>query len=137
MTKLNESSELYSGIFWIKDINNPTTELFFTIPTDEYGNSSQIFNSKNGFTYNHERTWKELHQNKPFDYYPRGRVDIQNGVARIFINPNLNTPEIINLIKKEFNLTEMNGIKRVKVLVDNSEHYRCHLDNGYEKFSTR
>lgn len=130
---LLESSELYSGIFWIKDIDNPTNGLFFQVPTDEFGNSSNIFNSKDGSTYNHELTWKELHQNKPFNYYPRGRVDIQNGVARIFINPNLNTPKIISLIKDEFNLTEMNGIKKVKVLVDNSEHYRCHLDNGYGK----
>ena len=130
---LLESSELYSGIFWIKDIDNPTNELFFQVPTDEFGNSSNIFNSKDGSTYNHELTWKELHQNKPFNYYPRGRVDIQNGVARIFINPNLNTPKIISLIKDKFNLTEMNGIKKVKVLVDNSEHYRCHLDNVYGK----
>ena len=133
MKSLNESSELYSGIFWIKDIDNPTNELFFTIPTDEYGNNSQVFNSKNGFTYNHETTWKGLHQNKPFDYYPRGRVDIQNGTARIFINPNLNTPEIIEFIKQEFNLNERNGIKKVKVFPDNSEHYKCHLDNGYGK----
>ena len=129
--RLNESSELCSGIFWIKDPSKPTSELFFQIPTDEYGNTSAIFNSKNGFTYNHERTWAELHQNKPFDYYPRGRVDIQNGTARIFINPSLNTTEIINLIKDEFNLNERNGIKKIKVLVDNSEHYKCHLDRGY------
>lgn len=131
--KLNESSELYSGIFWIKDINRPTSDLFFQVPTDEFGNTSQIFNAKNGSTYNHEQTWKELHQSKPFDYYPRGRVDIQNGVARIFINPNLDTPKIIDLIKKEFNLNERNGIKKIKILVDNSEHYRCHLDNGYKE----
>lgn len=130
---LLESSELYSGIFWIKDIDNPTNELFFQVPTDEFGNSSNIFNSKDGSTYNHELTWKELHQNKPFDYYPRGRIDIQNGTARIFINPNLNTPEILRLIKNEFNLNERNGIKRVKVFVDNSEHYKCHLDKGYGK----
>lgn len=128
MNKLNESSELYSGIFWVKDVDNPTNELFFTIPTDEYGNNSFIFNSKNGSTYNHEQTWATLHQNKPFDYYPRGRVDIQNGVARIFINPNLNTPRILDLIKNEFNLNERNGIKKIKVLIDNSEHYKCHLD---------
>ena len=131
MNRLNESSELYSGIFWIKDMDNPTNELFFMVPTTEYGNSSTIFNSRNGSTYNHKATWATLHQSKPFDYYPRGRVDIQNGVARIFINPNLNTEEIINLIKSEFNLTTGNGIKKVKVLVDNSEHYRCHLDDGY------
>lgn len=129
--KLNEDSELYKGIFWIRDIDNPTNELFFQIPTDEYGNSSSIFNSKKGDTYNHERTWKELYEKKPFDYYPRGRVEIRNGVARIFLNPNLNTEEIIDLIKREFNLTSRNGIKNIKVFPDYSEHYRCYLDKGY------
>lgn len=129
MSKLNESSELYSGIFWIKDPDNPTNELFFPIPTDEYGNNSGLFNSRNGLTYNHENTWKELHINKPFDYYPRGRVDIQNSVARIFLNPNLNTEKVIDFIKKEFNLNEMNGIKKIVVKPDFSIHYRCHLDN--------
>lgn len=125
---LNEDSELYRGIFWIKDVDNPTNELFFKIPTNEYGNSDGNYNSKNGNTYNHKLTWKDLHHNKPFNYYPRGRVEIRNGVARIFINPNLNTTEIINLIKKEFNLNIHNGIKSVKVFIDNSEHYKCYLD---------
>ena len=131
MTKLNEDSELYRGIFWIKDVDNPTAEWFFQIPTDEYGNSSYIFNSKKGNTYNHELTWNELHQKKPYNYYPRGRVEISNGIAKIFINPNLNTEKIINLVKSEFNLTERNGIKKIKVIPDYSEHYKCYLDGGY------
>lgn len=126
--ELNESSELYRGIFWIKDIDNPTSEFFFKIPTDEYGNSSGVYNSRSGLTYNHEQTWKELGQTKPYNYYPRGRVEIRNGVARIFLNPNLNRVDIISLIKKEFNLTPYNGIKDVKVFVDNSDHYKCYLD---------
>ena len=125
---INEDSELYRGIFWIKDIDKPTNELFLKIPSDEYGNSNTTYNSKNGNTYNHKATWDELNQKKSFDYYPRGRVEIRNGIARIFINPNLNTESILNLIKSEFNLTKHNGIKDIKIFIDNSEHYKCYLD---------
>ena len=130
---LNEDSNLYRGIFWIKDIDNPKNDLMFKIPTDEYGNyigdyKEASFNSKSGTSLNHKRTWEKLHQNKPFDYYPRGRVEISNGVAKIFINPHLRDKNIINLIKSEYNLTKCNGIKDIKILDDNSEHYKCYLD---------
>ncbi|MCR5066976.1 MAG: hypothetical protein K6A14_02815 [Erysipelotrichaceae bacterium] len=65
---------------------------------------------------------RELTHGKPFNYYPRGRVEIRNDEARIFINPLLNEERIIEYIKEQFNLKE-NMVGSVRVLVDNSRHY--------------
>ena len=88
---LNESRELYSGIFWIKDLENlsKNKDLCFLIPCDSYGNiTSDIeLNAKSGLTYNHEKVWnslnKKITEGKPFNYFPRGRVQITNGKAII------------------------------------------------------
>ena len=134
---LTESKDLYKGIFWIVDLNDieKNKDYCFQIPVSLDGtivSDNFISNAKSGSTYNHEKTWKtlssKLTHNKPFDYYPRGRVEIKNGLVDIFLNPNINTPEIINFLKKEFNLNDYNGIKKFRVHSDNSEHYRCYLD---------
>ena len=132
---LKEDIELYSGVFWIKDIDNPTDELIFQIPTSSDGevNSDGLdLNAKSGNTYNHEKLWKELSSNltdnKPFDYYPRGRVMIKNGVADIYANPYLLTDNIKNFIVNNYHLFQINGIKKTRWHADNSEHYKCYLD---------
>lgn len=60
---------------------------------------------------------------KPFDYYPRGRVDINSrGEAVIYMNTNIGK-EIIPKIKTAFGITIEPIIK-----YDRSEHYKCYLD---------
>lgn len=136
--KLNESNELYKGVFWIKDINNieSSKDLLFQISCNSDGDSEIINDysaSKNGLTYNHERLWKTLPSkitdNKPFNYYPRGRVEIKNGNADIYVNPNLFTDEIKSYLISEYHLNSFNGIKKIRFHADNSDHYRCYLDN--------
>ena len=136
---LIESTELYSGIFWIVDLDDiyNNKNYVFTFPCDMYGNPvSELdfdMSSKNGETYNHRRVWSmlssKLTHNKPFDYYPRGRVQISNGKAIIYLNPNIDTEEIRDFIIDEFNLIERNGIKKIVFNVDGSNHYKCYLDN--------
>lgn len=129
---------LSKGIFWI---TNPDcveeNELFFRIPVDSMGVidgsvDRTVLNSKNQDNYNHKRTWESLNtkesRNKRFDYYPRGRVEITGGKATIFATPCICTEEIVFYIIKEFELTEENGIQRVVVIPDHSEHYKCYLD---------
>ena len=135
---LTESSELYSGIFWIVDLDNINNnrKYVFPFPCDSYGNPISDIDmnvgSKNGQTYNHERVWsylpKELTHNKSFDYYPRGRVQIANGKAIVYLNPNIDTEEVHKFIIDEFNLTTHNGINRIVFNVDGSNHYKCYLD---------
>lgn len=135
--KLLEDRQLYKGVFWIVDLENTynNSNYCFTIPSDEYGNvqaDDLYLNAKSGTTYNHEKLWntlsKRMTQGKPFNYYPRGRVEIQNGKATIYLNPNINTKEIVKFLVDEFNLTERNGIKKIIIHSDGSNHYKCFLD---------
>ena len=135
---LLEDTHLQRGIFWIKDIDNIySSNLYFTIPCDANGDNMYDpeieFTSKNGISYNHENTWKKLDSKitdrKPFNYYPRGRVEIRNGKAIIYCSPYIYGEELKRWCIDKFNLTPDDGIKKVIMNADNSEHYRCYLDS--------
>lgn len=135
--KTVEDIQLYKGIFWIKDTSNPDKNLCFKIECNSEGasiNDGLLLNSKNGKTYNYKLLWerlsKSITENKPYNYYPRGRVEIHNGVAKI--NGGINNSEITNFLKNEFNLTPHNGIKSIKIITDSSNHYLCYLDDGWK-----
>ena len=142
--ELNESlSGLAQGVFWIVDIENMSDNKKYCFPifSDSNGNilatdGSYALNAKSGTTYNHEKLWDQLPKsythNQPFDYYPRGRVQISNGKAIVYLNPNINTVEVQNFIKNEFNLRQINGITKVTFISDGSEHYKCYLDEPDE-----
>ena len=140
--KLNEDLELYKGIFWIPYPEDPekNRNYCFKIACDTYGESTQTedaFLAKSGSTYNHKIVWEKLDRQwtmgRAYNYFPRGRVEIRNGVAKIFLNQNIATEEIVGFLKKEFNLIPHNGIKDVKTIVDNSAHYLCYLDDGFRE----
>lgn len=65
---------------------------------------------------------KASSNNKPFDYYPKGRVEINNGKAIIYLNPNIATNEILGFIKNQFHLNSYNGIKNVRLFPDGSSY---------------
>ncbi len=130
--------QLYKGVFWITDLENlDENELFFRIPVNSQGMIDPLvdrmsLNSKNNDNYNHKRLWESLGSKvthgKRFDHYPRGRVEISNEKAIVYASPYICTEDIIDWIKDKFNLTEQNGIKYVRVVPDNSRHYKCYLD---------
>lgn len=135
--KILESRELSKGIFWVKDVSNiEDTGIFLDIPCTSDGTpfDTSELNAKTGTTYNHERTWpmlsNEITDGKPYNYYPRGRVEIANGKATIFANPNIANQQLIDWCTDKFNLTAANGIKKIRLIVDGSEHYKCYLDGG-------
>lgn len=139
---LNEDSNLYKGIFWIIDSNNPysSSDYCFKILSDISGNSLDPelqLNAKSGTTYNHKLVWQQLSRKetfgKPYNYFPRGRIEIHNGIAKIFLNGNINTAETLDFLIDEFNLNPHNGIKDIKIIEDNSYHYLCHLDDGWKE----
>lgn len=127
---------LYKGLFWVKDANNIEKDsICFLIPCDNEGkgdvlgyDSSVV--SKSGDSLNHKRLWESLSSNitnnKPFDYYPRGRVEIKKGKAKVFVPSDLveYKDEIINLCKEKFNLFLESGIKSIDMYIDGSKHYR-------------
>lgn len=133
----NGPDVLYKGIFWIVDPDQPENnkEYCFRIPVTAAGviiSDTFVSNAKSGSTYNHEATWNAMSgrttRRQPFDHYPRGRVEIKNGTADIFLSPHINVPDIIGFIKEEFRLTAQNGIRKIRIHADGSEHYKCYLD---------
>lgn len=136
---IKEDSTLYKGIFWITDVDDvESSELYFQIPCDSNGEIDSDFqispqlSSKNTANYNHKNLWNSLSSktthNLPFNHYPRGRVEIHNGIATIYCSPYIATDELKTWIINKFNLTSHNGIKKVRMIADGSEHYHCYLD---------
>jgi len=131
----------YKGIFWFvyedESEINKNSEFCFKIPSDVNGypiENDLDLNAKSGLTYNHQKYWNEnlgKPFNKSFNYYGRGRVEISNGTAKIYINGNFVDDMYIDFLKNEFNLSIKTGVKQVKVIVDGSDHYKCHLDGGW------
>ncbi len=125
------NNELYRGIFWIKE-QNPIKAIviksecssmgeFLTAPPKEY-----LADSKDN--YNHKNAWKNLDrkltEGKKFNYYPRGRVEIKNRKATVFVNENVICEEFKKWVKEEFNLI---GIP-MRIVADMSNHYLCNMD---------
>lgn len=120
---------LYKGVFWITKERDE--RYLFRIPCDTQGNivgsSDYPLCSKDGTNYNHKLLWemlpKSLTANKPFDYYPRGRVEIRNEKAIVYLNPDINTAATQQFIVSQFGLVESNGITSVRFVSDGSRHY--------------
>lgn len=122
ITAVKEST---NGIFWYID----DTDELLSYP---FGSVSTVAGiAKSGDTYNHKRLWPEIKpNNKSYNYYPRGRVDWDNqGRATIYLNPNITDDHIINQIKSEFGIRHSD---ECKIEYDYSNHYRCHLDDGWK-----
>ena len=113
------SKELSRGVFWILD----DTILAFPFRNDGIGVA------KSGNTYNHKKLWYDVKPrgcSKPYNYYPRGRVDISNkGKAIIYMNPEI-SDDWISSICQEFGIRETPVIR-----YDSSQHYKCYLDDGW------
>lgn len=119
------AKEQSRGVFWY--IDDDDKEGLLSCPFAE----GDVFGlARSGLTYNHKNLWKELRidRSKPYNYYPRGRVDIDNrGMSVIYLNPRINEESIISQIRKDF------GIKGEPVIQeDRSQHYKCYRDEGWK-----
>ena len=120
------------GVFWIVDTERLENNLPYIFKVDCNSDGEVLryasefpLNSKSGDNYNHKLVWenyldKQYTYNLPYNYFPRGRVEIKNGVAKIFINPDVATESIIDFLIEQFNLSRLT----VKVIVDGSWHYK-------------
>ena len=84
--------------------------------------------ARSGVTYNHKKLWEQLHGSlgKPYNYYPRGRVDADNrGQSVIYMSPHVPL-SLLPEIQAVFAITTEPLLR-----YDNSRHYRCHLDDGW------
>ena len=137
---MKNDNRLYRGIFWIIDIDNiMKSKTYFLIPCDSDGNIndpefhiSSSMSSVGTDNYNHKKVWsclpRSMTHNKPFDYYPRGRVEIANGIAKVYHSAHIPQDELKQFVIDKFNLTSFNGIKKIKMIADGSDHYKCYLD---------
>ena len=110
------------GIFWLVE------KEIWAFPFDGNHFSSGV--SKSGDTYVHKKIWKKIKPkncNHPYNYYPRGRVEITSkGTVIIYMNPNI-AIEYIPVIMSKFGLTIF-----PKIVYDNSNHYKSRFDKGWK-----
>ena len=96
--------KMRKGLFWLIDESvDPqlcTNQLlFFAAECDKNGsvlNNQKPYNSRKGDSYAHKQSWEAATKdssrrirNKPWDFFPRGRVEISNGKATVYHNPML------------------------------------------------
>ena len=124
--RLLKSAMLYKGIFWF--INGKKL-ICHKAACDNTGNPTEPaeFSSKSGENFNHTAEWEKLPKSvtggKPFNYCPRGRVEIKNGKASIiYLNPVLNEHAIIEKTFYEFGLS---AVSQVSVKADGSKPYEA------------
>ncbi len=86
------------------------------------------YSSKSGDGFNHRAEWTKMGRDvtggHPFDHYPRGRVEIRNGKATVYLSPYFMENGLFGLIYKEFGLDEPGALKSVALKADGSRHYR-------------
>ena len=130
-----EDDYYYQGAFWIigdsmTDIlNNKFHLCCHKILSNYNGNMIDKIESKRSLS--HERLWNSQYKqkensDKPFNYYPRGRVDISNGVAYINIINDCDTNDIINNIISEYKISKLQ-IKKELVNEFSDGGHRAHL----------
>ena len=121
--RLLDFPPLRKGIFW--DITDQHCLQLVCVECDENGNALEDveYSSKSGENFNHKAEWAKLPRSvtggHDFDYYPRGRVEIKNGKATLWIPPSLESA--VEVIKTEFGLTFSDVDFEYKL--DHSLHY--------------
>lgn len=124
------------GIFWCDSFGCDSPHLIVvSVKCDADGKSDRPigFSSKSGQNFNHKAEWQKLSRSvtrgQPFNYYPRGRVEIKNRKATIYLNPDLNNTVVLNKIIENFELKNQQDLKSIAVKSDGSSHYHYYLCN--------
>lgn len=124
------------GIFWCDSFGRDSPHLIVvSVKCDADGKSDLPidFSSKSGQNFNHKAEWQKLSRpvtrGQPFNYYPRGRVEIKNRKATIYLNPDLNNAVVLNKIIENFELKNQQDLKSIAVKSDGSSHYHYYLCN--------
>ena len=64
---------------------------------------------------------------KPYNYYPRGRVETKNNrSAVVYMNPNIGEGYIKDIVE----IYRLSGYPRIKY--DYGRHYKCYFDAGWK-----
>lgn len=120
---------IWKGVFWVIDGKVVSKK----VRCDEFGD--MIIDEDREYpaeiwSNNHKKIWftlpRTVTQGKAYNYFPRGRVEIRNKKAIIFLNPCLCYEEMIRKIKMEFRLEKNKDLRDILVKADGSKHYRCY-----------
>ena len=112
--------EASRGVFWVVD------DQLLAFPFYDAYEGNGI--AKAGNTFNHKKLWQDVKPagcSKPYNYYPRGRVDLTAKGSVIFLNPRITA--FVPDIKVAFGLRD-----EPRVILDGSDHYKCSLDEGWK-----
>ena len=125
-------AELGKGLFWLVRTKQGSFQIL-CCKLLCFRDGVTIEEVETGFCENdgisHMDAWDKMQKdentkNKPYNYFPRGRVQIKKGKATIFANPILCNDSVIGIVKESFGLTLENGINKIRVKADNSKHYQ-------------
>lgn len=110
-------SDYIRGVFWLIEGE------ILAVPFDS---NIDFGVAKSGNNYNHKLLWEHVKPkkcNKPYYYYPRGRLEFSNkGKPLLYMNINIGE-EFIPIIMEQF------GLKDKPIIhYDGSKHYKCYLD---------
>lgn len=116
------------GVFWCVGHKSDALRLIIvSAECSATGESdpSVVYSSKSGDNFNHKIEWQKLLRSVtggfPYNYYPRGRVEIKSGKGVVYLNPDINTPAVVGKIRELF---ELDGLESVTFKSDGSAHYR-------------
>lgn len=121
---------VYKGIFWY--VPHEKRLITVKVKCDRNGVALENANysSKSGENFNHKAEWekftKSITKGYPFNYYPRGRVEVKNGKVKIFISSVLCRFDVFGLITDTFELN--NDDVTIREIADNSDHYKYLTD---------
>lgn len=97
---------------------------FWLITEPEYHILSYPVNVSLTETPSHKSVWRGIagiYSNRPWNYYPRGRVEIRKNRAVIFLNPAcIEWDGLEDALIRDFNLFDMEIVYKA----DNSAHYQ-------------
>ena len=114
--------EMTEGLFWVI-CSMSENEIIWNEDWELY----HIFVKSDSVS--HKDAWKQIAQREEkrlrryeYNYYPRGRVVVQNGKATVFLNQHIVKDEVIAAINKTFGLIEP------KIHAEGGEHYKCYIN---------
>ncbi len=126
------SLRLYRGLFWWNGEKLITVKVH-CCQTGYRGYSVPFFGKRETLG-SHKEEWELMRKNgnpdtkgvQKYNTFPCGRVEIDDFSAKIFLHPDLNVPEIQEIILREFGLSqEIQGLKDIRFITDRSEHYHA------------
>ena len=128
---------MYKGIFWIcRDATGAWKLLAVKAPCGRDGTAlfPVRYSSKSGENFNHKAEWgrlrREITGGRPYNYFPRGRVEIRKGWITVYVPPSLFREDALSAIFQEFGLNREATGRSVCVKADGSAHYQFQAEEA-------